>query len=165
MPLLEGGTSAPPPGVGHLPPRRHSQQFSDLARAAIMTSANSSPTSETEFPHIDHDLHRGSNLMPPVKTGFGRSSNSHINSMKPFHPLPQQSLGGVGVALTDTPLPTAPNSPQMYETLGPKRQMKANPFLVILVVLCLVPPRPPKTAPPPLISPASQDQRSLQTGE
>ena len=116
MPLLEGGISAPPPGVGHPPPRRHSQQFSDLARAAIMSSANSSPASETEFPHIDHDLHKGSNLMPPAKTGFGRSPNSHVNSMKPFHPLPLQSLGGVGIALTDTPLPTAPNSPQMYET-------------------------------------------------
>jgi hypothetical protein len=120
MPLLEGGTSAPPPGVGHLPPRRHSQQFSDLARAAIMSSANSSPGSETEFPHIDHDSHKGSNLMPPAKTGFGRAPNPHVNSMKPFHPLPQQSLGGVGPALTDTPLPTAPNSPQMYETFRSK---------------------------------------------
>jgi hypothetical protein len=122
MPLLEGGTSAPPPGVGHLPPRRHSQQFSDLARAAIMSSANSSPGSETEFPHIDHDSHKGSNLMPPAKTGFGRAPNPHVNSIKPFHPLPQQSLGGVGPALTDTPLPTAPNSPQMYETFSVQKQ-------------------------------------------
>ena len=116
MPLLEGGTSASPPGVGHPPPRRLSVQFSDLARVAIMTSANSSPASETELPHIDHDVHKDSNLMPPAKTGFGRSPNPHINSMKPFHPLSQQSYGGVGIALTDTPLPTAPNSPQMYGT-------------------------------------------------
>jgi hypothetical protein len=117
MPLLEGGTSASPPGVGHQPPRRHSVQFSDLARAAIMSSANSSPASETELPHIDYDVHKGSNLMPPTKTGFGRTPNPHVNStMKPFHPLTQQSHGGVGIALTDTPLPTAPNSPQMYGT-------------------------------------------------
>jgi hypothetical protein len=117
MPLLEGGTSASPPGVGHQPPRRHSVQFSDLARAAIMSSANSSPASETELPHIDYDVHKGSNLMPPAKTGFGRTPNPHVNStMKPFHPLTQQSHGGVGIALTDTPLPTAPNSPQMYGT-------------------------------------------------
>jgi hypothetical protein len=113
MPLLEGGTSASS-GVGHPPPRRHSEQFSDLARAAIMSSANSSPASETEFPHIDHDAsHKISNLMPPPKTGHGRTANTHLNSMKPFHPLPQQQHGGVGIALTDTPTPTAPNSPQM----------------------------------------------------
>jgi len=116
MPLLEGGTSASPPGVGHPPPRRLSVQFSDLARVAIMTSANSSPASETELPHTDHDAHKDSSLMPPTKTGFGRTPNPHVNSMKPFHPLPQQSHGGVGIALTDTPLPTAPNSPQMYGT-------------------------------------------------
>ena len=116
MPLLEGGTSASPPGMGHPPPRRLSVQFSDLARVAIMTSANSSPASETELHHIDHEVHKDSNLMPPAKTGFGRTPNPHVNSMKPFHPLPQQSHGGVGIALTDTPLPTAPNSPLMYGT-------------------------------------------------
>ena len=114
MPLLEGGPSASPPGVGPPAPRRQSEQFSDLARAAIMSSANSSPASETEFPHLDHDAsHKVAGLMPPTKTGLGRTSATHLNSMKAFHPLPQPAQGGVGNALTDTPAPTAPNSPQM----------------------------------------------------
>lgn len=113
MPLLEGGPSTSS-GAGHPPPRRYSEQFSDLARAAIMSSANSSPASETEIPHIDHDASsKGSNLMPPPKTGLGRPPNTHLTPMKPFHPLPQQLQAGVGMALTDTPAPTAPNSPQM----------------------------------------------------
>ena len=56
-------------------------------------------------------------------------------------------------------------STDVWNLQASKMQVKANPFLVMLVVLCLVPPRPPKTAPPPLISPASQDQRSPQTDE
>src|SRR5207248_11401129 len=114
MPLLEGGTSASPPGVGHPSPRRHSKQFSDLARAAIMSSANSSPASETELPQMEHDVpQKVSNLMPPPKTSLGRTPNVPPNAGKVFHPSHQQSQGAAGRALTDTPAPTAPSSPQM----------------------------------------------------
>lgn len=116
MPLLDGLASASTPGgAGQPPKRRQSEQYSDLARAAIMSSTNSSPTSELDLPNAEHDVaHKVSSLMPPPKSALGRTPAAHLASMKPFHPLPQQSLSAaLGVALTDTPAPTAPNSPQM----------------------------------------------------
>ncbi len=122
MPLLEGDKPASTPGgAGQTPSRRQSEQYSDLARAAIMSSAsstNSSPSSELELPSHEHEHPlRVSSLMPPPKSSLGRTANTTnphpTASMKPFHPLPLQPFGGVGTALTDTPAPTAPNSPQM----------------------------------------------------
>ena len=91
-----------------------------------MSSANSSPTSEPDGPAADRDaVRKAAMLMPPPKTTHGRTApqngHSHLSAtMTPFHPLPlghaQSShprSNGVGHALTDTPFPTAPNSPQM----------------------------------------------------
>lgn len=49
---------------------------------------------------------------PPSKTVVGRALGSELNEVKKSTArLP--SKDGVGIALTDTPLSTAPSSPQM----------------------------------------------------
>ncbi|KAI1614787.1 6-phosphofructo-2-kinase [Exophiala viscosa] len=107
MVLLEGPRHTSPPdspGVptpGAISTRRSSVQYSGLARAAIMSSASSTPNLETES-SLNHVVHQSS-LMPPPKGAFGRIPP------KPT-PNPPNSMGR---ALTDTPLPSAPGSPQI----------------------------------------------------
>ncbi|KAK6380705.1 6-phosphofructo-2-kinase [Exophiala oligosperma] len=66
-----------------------------------MTSASSTPRLEAE-PSLNHVAYHSS-LMPPPKSAFGR--------------IPSKSLphgaNSMGRALTDTPLPSAPGSPQI----------------------------------------------------
>lgn len=52
----------------------------------------------------------GAALMPPPKTVVGRAlgNDLHSDAHKPSH-----AKGGAGTTLTDTPISTAPPSPQM----------------------------------------------------
>ena len=104
MPLLEGSRSNPPPSPGAVPAafsRRFSEQYSDLARVAIMTNASSTSYDGESLNHAAYH----SSLMPPSKTVFGRSGNVPTNKLPPTNAM--------GRALTDTPAPSAPTSPQM----------------------------------------------------
>jgi 6-phosphofructo-2-kinase len=49
--------------------------------------------------------------MPPPKTVVGRALGNDLHS--DAHRTSQPPKGGVGTALTDTPISTAPPSPQM----------------------------------------------------
>lgn len=57
----------------------------------------------------------GASLMhpPASKTVVGRALGSDLHSDAHFHKSLQAPKGGVGTALTDTPISTAPPSPQM----------------------------------------------------
>lgn len=117
MPLLEGDNEVSPASVGKYrnPQRQNSEQYSEIARAAIMSSLNSSPqsgyhTSDDEH-HSSHPAPAG--LMPPPRTAFGRVATT--NGSAPIKQIPAPH--SLGAALTDTPAitpaSTAPSSPQM----------------------------------------------------
>ena len=85
-------------------------QHSDIARSAIMTSAASdkpdgvtSNGADTSNGTQANDFEKDS-LMPPAQYPAGRGSN--VSNRR-------ASKDGVGAALSDTPMPTAPSSPQM----------------------------------------------------
>lgn len=104
MPLLEGEVNPSLFSGSSLQRlRRQSEQYSDIARTAIMSSVNSSPHSETDPAHGETS---SSTLMLPPRTVHGRASPG----LYPNKSLPH---GGVGASLTDTPLPSEPASPQM----------------------------------------------------
>jgi len=91
-------------------------QHSDIARSAIMSCA--SPPEPPREHHLapPNGIPNGgkdANLMPP-KTVVGRALGNelHPDAHKPLSAQP--SRDGVGFALTDTPISTAPSSPQMY---------------------------------------------------
>lgn len=91
-------------------------QHSDIARSAIMSCA--SPFEPPREHHLapPNGIPNGgkdANLMPP-KTVVGRALGNelHPDAHKPLSAQP--SRDGVGFALTDTPISTAPSSPQMY---------------------------------------------------
>ncbi|KIV92581.1 hypothetical protein, variant 1 [Exophiala mesophila] len=118
MPLLDGSRFPPQPGVsgpgipappppGSVPTRQLSDQYSNLARVAIMTNASSTSNSLSDS-SLNHVAYHSS-LMPPPKTAFGRTPSSY----SPAKPVPQSSHS-LGKALTDTPAPTAPSSPQIH---------------------------------------------------
>ena len=114
----------PPSGSGIHTVRQHSETYSDLARQVIMANA-SAPTTPTQperpttvppdyervygtskLPALadsQHEYH--ASLMPPPTSGFGRAANG-------AKPLPASSRA-MGQALTDTPMPSQPGSPQM----------------------------------------------------
>ncbi|PKX94557.1 6-phosphofructo-2-kinase PFK26 [Aspergillus novofumigatus IBT 16806] len=94
------------------------QQHSDIARSAIMTSA-SSPEYQRNGVTSNRNNPAGSNknrtgkdasLMPP-KTLVGRALGNELHS--DAHKGSRASKDGVGFALTDTPISTAPPSPQI----------------------------------------------------
>ncbi len=74
-------------------PRKQSQH-SDIARSAIMNVAT--PPADLLHAAVGHEMVKSS-LAPPPRMANGRASDGD----------------GVGVALTDTPATTAPNSPKM----------------------------------------------------
>ena len=78
-------------------------QHSDIARSAIMTSAASDKANGVSNGTQANDFEKDS-LMPPAQYPAGRGSN--VSNRR-------ASKDGVGAALTDTPMPTAPSSPQM----------------------------------------------------
>ncbi|EXJ65825.1 6-phosphofructo-2-kinase [Cladophialophora psammophila CBS 110553] len=70
-----------------------------------MTNASASTHEAESLNHVAYH----SSLMPPLKTSFGRSA-SNISA----HKLPPQPTNALGRALTDTPAPSAPTSPQIH---------------------------------------------------
>ena len=118
MSLLGGDNEVhPAPTSAHRNPQRQSsEQYSEIARAAIMSSLNSSP--QSSYYHTSDDEHHPSNpapvgLMPPPKTTFGRGATTNGNALIKQMP----ALHWLGAALTDTPAitpaSTAPSSPHM----------------------------------------------------
>ncbi|OQE26853.1 hypothetical protein PENSTE_c005G00211 [Penicillium steckii] len=95
-------------------------QHSNIARSAIMTSA-SSPDPATQGDQRNMNQPNGissttsagsgkeGSLMPPPKTVVGRALGNDLHSEK----TSQAPKGGVGSTLTDTPISTAPPSPQI----------------------------------------------------
>lgn len=95
-------------------------QHSNIARSAIMSNAtNPSPSHDTASatsngipptgqprPDGAHD----SSPMAPSKTVAGRALGNELHSENLKPPAANE---GVGIALTDTPVSTAPSSPQM----------------------------------------------------
>ncbi|KAK5382298.1 6-phosphofructo-2-kinase [Exophiala xenobiotica] len=71
-----------------------------------MTSATSTPKNEAES-SLNHAAYHSS-LMPPPKSAFGRIP-SNLAPTKP----PPHAANPMGRALTDTPMPSAPGSPQI----------------------------------------------------
>lgn len=111
-------------GARQLPVRKQSHQFSDLAKSTIMAQAQSTPVSPVRPVTVPPDYERvhgtqqapatvdtnseyHASLMPPPTTGFGRAAPA--NGTKPA-PHPARAMGA---ALTDTPMPSQPGSPQM----------------------------------------------------
>ncbi|KAL4952858.1 bifunctional 6-phosphofructo-2-kinase/fructose-2,6-bisphosphate 2-phosphatase [Aspergillus filifer] len=92
-------------------------QHTDIARSAIMTCA-SSPEHRSNSAKMNGTSSSGgkpkqdANLMPPPKTVAGRALGNELHSEKKS----QASKDGVGFALTDTPVSTAPSSPQFVAT-------------------------------------------------
>jgi hypothetical protein len=120
MPLLEGAREANPSAGAASSPVRRQSQLSDMAKNAIMSSASSSPGSD-DVPAFGHheSFQKTPALMGPPKTVPSRSIGSRFH--KDNKPAPSQHLlnptNGIGHALNDTPLSTAPSSPQMPVTV------------------------------------------------
>ncbi|KAE8146144.1 6-phosphofructo-2-kinase 1 [Aspergillus avenaceus] len=94
-------------------------QHTNIARSAIMSSAatpESSQKHKAEGPdgvssgNSKPNVGKDANLMPPAKTLVGRALGNDLHS--DAHRGSQTSKDGVGFALTDTPVSTAPSSPQ-----------------------------------------------------
>ncbi|KAL4911989.1 6-phosphofructo-2-kinase-domain-containing protein [Aspergillus aurantiobrunneus] len=94
-------------------------QHTDIARSAIMTCASSpdhrhsakmNGATSNGKPKPEKDA----TLMPPTKTVAGRALGNDLHSDS--HRKSQASRDGVGFALTDTPISTAPSSPQFVAT-------------------------------------------------
>lgn len=111
MPLLEGEREAKSSaGVASSPARRQGQ-LSDMAKNVIRSSATSSSASD-DIPFCDADTHKPPTSVAPPKIPVSRTQAQ--KETKP--PTSQQFLNpsnGIGHALNDTPLSTAPGSPQM----------------------------------------------------
>jgi hypothetical protein len=117
MPLLvESRRDVHQSAGAHSSPVRRQSQLSDMAKSVIISSASTSPPPD-DIPSPDqHDLSsKPSTLMGPPQTVPARSiANQLAKENKPAHY--QQFLNpanGSGHALNDTPLSTAPSSPQM----------------------------------------------------
>jgi hypothetical protein len=115
MPLLEGGREANSFAGAVSSPVRRQSQLSDMAKNAIMSSASSSASSE-DGPSELHDIpHKPLTPMGPPKTVVSRNLGHQIH--KDGKPAPSQHYltptNGIGHALNDTPISTAPSSPQM----------------------------------------------------
>ncbi|KAL2863555.1 6-phosphofructo-2-kinase PFK26 [Aspergillus lucknowensis] len=97
-------------------------QLTDIARSAIMTSAASPEHSRNRnSARLNGNMSNGkpghgkdATLMPPLKTVAGRALGNDLHS--DAHRKLQASRDGVGFALTDTPISTAPSSPQFLAT-------------------------------------------------
>lgn len=84
---------------------------SSIARSAMLTSATTTPQSEVDGLGSEGKEGRDASLMPPPKTVVQRALGNDLHSDS--HKFSQPPKGGVGTALTDTPVSTAPPSPQM----------------------------------------------------
>lgn len=110
------------------PTRRQSaDQFSDLARLVMLSNTSSSSTnatnSATNSPPPELVLPPGlaptsaprdkDGVKPPPKSALSRALNESSSTNQ--HLQPNGTALSHGRALTDTPLPSAPGSPHMYE--------------------------------------------------
>ena len=99
-------------------------QHSNIARSAIMTSATSpDPAALADRKNMNQrpngissngngvGPNKESALLSAPKTVVGRALGNDLHS--DVHKPSQVPKGGVGTALTDTPISTAPPSPQM----------------------------------------------------
>ncbi|KAL3477970.1 6-phosphofructo-2-kinase 1 [Aspergillus californicus] len=95
-------------------------QHTDIARSAIMTCASSPDASRNRnsasstMPNGKPSNGKDATLMPPPKTVAGRALGNELHSEARKQSL--ASRDGVGFALTDTPISTAPSSPQFVAT-------------------------------------------------
>lgn len=106
MPLLETERHIAQSSVaGFQPARKPSDQFSPLAKLAMQNGVTATSKIDPEPSSSDHNA----SLMPPPKTTFGRSLHDSLNvNRSSTH---RQALGA---ALTDTPAPSVPASPQIH---------------------------------------------------
>ncbi|KAJ5710664.1 hypothetical protein N7488_004820 [Penicillium malachiteum] len=105
-------------------------QHSDIARSAIISSATSpNPATMGDQRNMNPRSNGVSSngngigsgkegaLIPPPKTVVGRALGNDLHS--DVHKASQAPKGGVGTALTDTPISTAPPSPQIVGRTQP----------------------------------------------
>jgi len=113
MPLIEAfRPPGPCTGLGGSPVRRQSQH-SEIAKAAIMNiaAALEEPSLPSATMMTRPEPHLDSSLMPPPKSVANRALGKDAPNKN--LPVPAAIKDGVGGALTDTPVSTAPNSPQV----------------------------------------------------
>lgn len=121
MPLLESGRNRSCSAGTTSSPARRQSQLSNMAKSAILSSASTSPGSD-DLPTLDrHDsFQKLSTMMGPPKTIPNRNIGNQ--PQRENKPTPSQQFlnptNGIGHALNDTPLSTAPSSPQMYGSGG-----------------------------------------------
>ena len=126
MPLLGGGRETSSSAGAPSSPARRQSQLSNMAKSAIISSASSSPSSD-DIPSFEHhDLfHKPSTLMGPPKIVTSRSIGNQLHKENKTAPSQQflNPTNSNGHALNDTPISTAPSSPQMYvsQSLKPAR--------------------------------------------
>ncbi|CAG8175229.1 unnamed protein product [Penicillium salamii] len=102
-------------------------QHSNIARSAILTSATS-PEQRADQRNMNGGSESGKEgtLMPP-KTVVNRALGNDLHSDS--HKSSQPPKGGVGTALTDTPVSTAPPSPQILgqkQPIGTPNRIRAT---------------------------------------
>ncbi|KAF9887652.1 hypothetical protein FE257_009745 [Aspergillus nanangensis] len=86
-------------------------QHTSIARSAMTSAANSDALYDRSNGLASKPaLGKDASLMPPPKTLVGRALGNELHS--DGHKGSQTSKDGVGFALTDTPVSTAPSSPQ-----------------------------------------------------
>lgn len=82
-------------------------QHSDIARSAIMSSVATPDNSPGLNAHPASST-KDASLVPPAQYPAGHPAN-----VMPADAHRRNSKDGVGIALSDTPMSTAPSSPQM----------------------------------------------------
>lgn len=101
------------PHLSHAP---RQSQHSTVAKSAIMsgaTFANGDTCQPTKVQIGPKDL-----LQPPPKSIAGRLLEADGRKSADRGGVTASQRGGVGSALTDTPLSTAPSSPRMYVVMS-----------------------------------------------
>ena len=165
MPLIEAVRplgSSTGPGT---PPVRRQSQHSEIAKTAIMSNIAAALEEPSLPPQNTLPLlaepQRDSALMPPPKTVANRAIGKDVPTRN--LPVPAGTRDGVGGALTDTPVSTAPNSPQV--SVGTIFALTVHKLIGTVCPSKLPVPLLPKSVPQPLTSPASQSRECRQTDE
>jgi 6-phosphofructo-2-kinase len=107
-------------------PRNCQSQHSKMAKSAIISNAACDPNNlrnKNKNKNITNTSNHSSQqqiqnqkkslMHPSSKTVVGRALGSELHQNENVHKSLKQSSEGVGTALTDTPVSTAPSSPQM----------------------------------------------------
>lgn len=130
---------------------RHCQsQHSTMAKNAIISNASCDNNQHHHHHGSNNNSHtltqrpeKKKNLMPPSsKTVVGRALGSELHVNENIQRSLKQSYdhaaAGLGCALTDTPISTAPSSPQMYVScfFCPLLSIYILLILLILAVTC-----------------------------